>query len=550
MNAGTGSVSQPRAGRAVRPFGGQSLAAGLAAGINRLRPSLFDVLLLAVPLWYAGMSDSGLRLLLADGDTGWHIRTGEWILQNRSFVHRDLFSFSKAGEPWFAWEWLADVLLALIHAAGGLTWVALLALAAGTAYCGLVLRHMLWQGARIWVALPLAFLGFSAASLHLLARPHLFTMLLVAAAAWWIQADLRHGRGRIWLMIPLTVVWTNLHGGWLALIVLLGLTALGLSVEAQLGRRRPAEAGRYALLTLACLLASLANPYGWRLLVHTAGYLQADFIRNFVGEFRAPSFRGERMLHYELVLLSSCAVAGLQLVRKQVVEPLWILFWAHASLQSARHIPLFAAVALPMLGAELQRGWDRWAAGRGRRSVAAELNELARQTQPELERMTWWPAAVLALFLAGVFPVRAIVDFPPERFPAGMVSRHERLLRGARLFTMDQWADYLIYRLHPDVKVFFDGRSDFYGRTIAFEYLDAINASHRWRQVLDRYQIDSVLLPPSAALATVLKERGDWRLVDDDGTAVLLRRRQPPPPQTGRRPTDGNSSLPAPNESP
>lgn len=510
--------------------------------------------MVAVPLWFAGLNHGGIRLLLVDGDTGWHIRTGEWILEHRSFVHRDLFSFSKAGEPWFAWEWLADVVFAWIHSAGGLKWLALLGLAAGGIYCGLIFLHMLWQGARMWVALPLAFLGFSAATLHLLARPHMFTMLLVPAVAWWIQADLRRPRASIWLLVPLTVLWTNLHGGWLALIALLGLTAAGLGAEAGLGVRRWRDALRYAALTAACLAASLVNPYGWRLHAHTASYLRADYIRNIVGEFRAPSFRGEPMLHYELVLLGALAVCGLLVARRQMVPALWTLFWAHASLQSARHIPLFAAVALPFLAAEIQRWWDWWAARHGRRSALAVLDELGREMEPELRRLSWWPAAALALALAGVLPFPAVADFPEERFPVKMVNRHEALLRGARILTQDQWADYLIYRFHPAVKVFFDGRSDFYGREIAMEYLNTMNGNHRWRAVLDKYRFDTVLLPPDLALTTLLKESGDWSVVDDDGTAVLFRRRRPAGLEArlgpARRAECANCVTPTPNEIP
>lgn len=525
MSTGTGSLSHVGIAAGTAQSRTQPARGSSRSWCRWLRPSLLDVLLVVVPLWFVGLAHGGLRLLLVDGDTGWHIRTGEWILQHRAFVRQDLFSFSKAGEPWFAWEWLSDVIFAWIHGAGGLFWIALFGLAAGAAYCGLVFRHMLWQGARLWIALPLAFLGFSAATLHLLSRPHMFTLVLVPLVAWMIQADLRRPRWHVWLLVPLTVLWTNLHGGWLALIALLGLTAAGLAAEAWLGQRRWTDAGRYGLLTLACVAASLVNPYGWRLHEHTLAYLRADYIRNIVGEFRAPSFRGEPMLHYEVVLLAACAICGLLLVRKQVVAALWILFWAHASLQSARHIPLFAAVALPFLGAELQRLWDGWAARQERRSTAAALDGIAWDMQPELTRLTWWPAAVFALALAGVLPLPAIADFPKERFPVEMVGRHAPMLREARILTQDQWADYLIYRLYPDVRVYFDGRSDFYGREIALEYVDTLNGRHDWRQVLDRHRFDVVLLPPGVALASLLKISPDWEILGDDGTAVLFRRR-------------------------
>src|SRR5258708_38304593 len=68
-----------------------------------LVPSLSDCLFLAILLWVFA-AGSGWSILLADGDTGWHIRTGEYILDTRSVPVHHLFSFSNAGQPWFAWH--------------------------------------------------------------------------------------------------------------------------------------------------------------------------------------------------------------------------------------------------------------------------------------------------------------------------------------------------------------------------------------------------------------------------------------------------------------
>lgn len=530
---------------------GRLESARLAVWRRWLQPSLFDILLIAVPFWFFSLADGGLGLLLADGDTGWHIRTGEWILQQGSFVYRDLFSFTKPGEPWFAWEWLADVWFALLHQAGGLQAVALFGMTAGVAFCGLVFRHMLWQGANAWIALPLAFVCFGSATLHLLARPHMFTMVLLPAAAWWIEADRRRPGRSIWLLVPLAALWANLHGGWPALVALLGLTAAGVAAEEWFGARRWKLAGRYAALAALCLAAALANPYGWKLHAHIFGYLQSDHIRNLVGEFRAPSFRGEPMLHYELALLAALAVSGVMIARRQFAAPLWILFWAHASLQSARHIPLFVGVAMPFVAAELQRLWQWWASRSGRRSAPALLGELAVEAGPQLRRTSVLPAVLLILVILRVVPFAYFRDFPESRFPTALVARHSSRLAGARIFTQDQWADYLIYREWPRIQVFFDGRSDFYGAEIASEYLQAMEGRSGWDAVLEKYRFDTVLLPPRTALASLLKISPQWQMLEDDGQAILFRRRGPVPQQAAARlPGDCPNCAPRPNEIP
>ena len=84
-----------------------------------LVPSLSDLAFL-MPILVLFWCTTGVGWLLTDSDTGWHIRTGEWILKNGRIPATDLFSFTKFGQPWFAWEWLSDVSMAAVHRHFGL----------------------------------------------------------------------------------------------------------------------------------------------------------------------------------------------------------------------------------------------------------------------------------------------------------------------------------------------------------------------------------------------------------------------------------------------
>src|ERR1039458_9050617 len=90
----------------------------------KLLPSLADFAFLMPIAFLFGRMD-GVKTLLGDCDTGWHIRTGEWILAHGGVPMRDIFSFSKPGAPWYAWEWLSDILFAKLNAFGGLQAVVL-----------------------------------------------------------------------------------------------------------------------------------------------------------------------------------------------------------------------------------------------------------------------------------------------------------------------------------------------------------------------------------------------------------------------------------------
>src|SRR5271154_1014242 len=104
--------------------GQETHAAENVPAIARFLPSLAD-LAFVMPVIYIFVKLSGARTLLGDGDTGWHVRTGEWILAHHQVPYKDFFSFSRPGAPWFAWEWLWDVLFALLHDRWGLAAVVL-----------------------------------------------------------------------------------------------------------------------------------------------------------------------------------------------------------------------------------------------------------------------------------------------------------------------------------------------------------------------------------------------------------------------------------------
>ena len=201
--------------------------------------------------------------------------------------------------------------------------------------------------------------------MHFLARPHLFTLLLLPVCLWLVEADRRENTRWIWALIPVTALWTNLHGGFLIFLACLGLLVAGIR-DRNGARRSNKQAAwpqirRYSTLLAGCSLASLANPYGFQLHVHIAEYLRADWIKNLVQEFQAPTFRSEGQLQYELLLLAGLITSGFLFRRRLFAEGLWVLFLAHSSLISVRHAPLYATVAAPLIACEISEWWRaRW----------------------------------------------------------------------------------------------------------------------------------------------------------------------------------------------
>jgi hypothetical protein len=101
------------------------------------------------------------------------------------------------------------------------------------------------------------------------------------------------------------------------------------------------------------------------------------------------------------------------------------------------------------------------------------------------------------------------------------------ILPAPRIFTSDQWGDYLTYRFYPRIRVFADGRSDFFGPVLGKEYVHVAGGHYDWEDLLNKYLIDMALVPVEWPLAELLKRSPQWRLVKDDKLAILFERRAP-----------------------
>jgi hypothetical protein len=482
-------------------------------------PSFPDLLFASLLTAVFGRS-AGLETLLADGDTGWHIRTGEWILRARRVPHHDLFSFSRSGAPWTAWEWLSDVVFAQLYRWHGLTAVAgacamVLCLAAACLCAWLLAR-----GVGLWLALAVTFAATSISTVHYLARPHVFSILLFTVCLWILDRDRsEHGRA-VWWLAPLTALWCNLHGGFT-----LWIAALLLRVMASALERDRCACRRYARLAAVCSAATLINPYGWNLHRHIAEYLASPWILNHVQEFQPPSIRSENLLVFAVALVLGTALAARRVARGQWFGPLLLWALALAALRSARHVPLFAVAAAPVIADECAALWRSFALSRGRRAPVRIFWD-SGQDLCRRGAVTPWAAVLGALvFALRIAPVR---DFPAVSFPVAAITASEPLLTAfpgtPRILTSDQWGDYLIFRLYPHQRVFFDGRSDFYGEALGNDYQALLDAGPRARELLERYGFDLALLPHDWALERVLENDGGWQRIYRDNVASVFQR--------------------------
>jgi len=115
---------------------------------------------------------------------------------------------------------------------------------------------------------------------------------------------------------------------------------------------------------------------------------------------------------------------------------------------------------------------------------------------------------------------RGPVGFGPASSLPIDAARH---LPAGRLFTTDQWADYLIYA-QPGRQFFFDCRNDAYGDEVVKDYITVMTAASGWGSVLDKYSLNVALVPKTSAISAALSESNDWKLFYQDAPAAVFTR--------------------------
>ena len=506
-----------------------------------LLPSVSDLIFLVL-LFSLSMGTLAPRLL-GDGDTGWHIRNGELILSTHSITRVDPFSSTMQGKPWYAWEWLYDVAIAAVHGWSGLNGVVFVSAFMIAVTFALMFRLALTRGGTIAGTLLLSLLALGAATIHFLARPHILSWLLTVV--WFHLLDSSEnnpagGRKLFWLPV-IILLWVNVHGGFVMGFFLLGIYILP-SLLHLLRSRNPAQrdvAGkrlkRLALVTLLSALATLANPYGYKLYVHIYQYLSNRFLMDHINEFQSPNFHGIAQQCFLLLCLVSLVALAARHQKPRLVELLVVLFAIASGLYASRNLPtsgiLLALIIAPFLSNRVERSDAEPEPGPETSSYFLSLS-IRMETLEKRLRGHLLPglAVLVGIWICSVggrvgnhqFMTSGFSD---QHFPVQAVDAIEQHHISSSVFSPDSWGGYLIYRLYPTAKVVADDRHDLYGEQFFKEYLKLIRVEPGWDEVLKKNNIACVLVPAESSLAAALEQKPDWNTKYRDSTAELFQKK-------------------------
>lgn len=454
------------------------------------------------------------------GNVGF-VSTWPW---QEGFRFTNAYSYTEPFRPWVNHEWLGQYVLNRLYVWAGDVGLLGLKVVMGLAVLAMMSAALGQQGTSGPIRFFLLILVVSVMGYGYSTRPHHFTYLLTALFFWGL---LKVDQGRTgWLVLfpPLMVFWSNVHGAFFVGLLILAVSAAlhprnrrESSHERERGFFLRGHRGVRAKLALTALLSAAATwltPYGtdlWRFVAYSA-----TIHRPYLSEW-APLWKAGSIADH-LDFLGLGAVTGLAVVlsrdRRRLDHVVWLGGFFVAGVLMRRNIPLFALVAGFLSGPYLERVWGR---------------HLQKILQP------FFMSLVVPVFLVGWVGLSAVatvagrktnplrIELRPGEFPVEAVRMlREGQVQGHALVFFD-WGEYVIWHLYPQVRVFLDGRlCCAYSKRVIRQYLEFLYGGPAWKEALDCYPTDIVLIHPRNPAYGRMRGQTDWVLVYQNGHSALF----------------------------
>ncbi len=459
-----------------------------------------------LPLWIpAALAGYILCLfdtrILRDGDTYMHIVAGDWILQHRAVPSTDPFSYTFAGAPWVAHEWLSELVMAAAYRLGGWSGVTILCGGALALTLGLLARHLSRWLDPLSASLTLL-TGAGCIAGSLLARPHILALPLIEiwTAALLIAAERRRVT---WLLLPSMTLWANLHGSFIFGLALACAFALEAMIAA--GAQWQHAARKWGLFLACATVAATITPHGWHGLVFPAELMTMKGL-GFIDEWQSPNFQSIPPL--EIALMAALYVGFSRGVRVPVLRLLILIGLLHLALQHTRHQMLFGVAGSLLfagpLGAALGRLQPLRAAPAGKPALAIAI------------------ALTAAIALTGFRLAHPIVREDGFTWPGAAFAHVPAALARTPVLNEYNFGGFLIFH---GVRPFIDGRAELYGDKFLAEYAELVRPNReRIVQTLEQRGIQWAILNAASPAKTAMEALPGWRLLYADKIAAIYAR--------------------------
>jgi len=470
-----------------------------------------------------------------------HLSYGRVIVEQKQIPATEPLMPLSEGVPMVDTAWLAQVVGFFIHSQWGVASLQFL-YASSIFICviALLLRFREKTDSIAVSLIGLVVFGLVAYKSLAIIRPQLAGLACYVVMFSLVTRNKWHRS--FWVILPLLFAfWANVHGSFLLGFAVLGALCLGRGLDIYRHTKSfkaiaaDPKTQRLFVITELAILATLLNPYGIGIYPAIHAISHNPNLANLV-EWDPLTLR---MVHGKAM-----AVASIVLIILYRLTPRRVSF--------AEPILLIGLGLLAMWSVRMVIWWTPIAALYTFLHLNAVLKKYlkSQQEQEEAEQPTRSGLnTVVTIGLAWIFfaytPFGTIMlhGYPKDAAKYKRIYRrsvspqtpfeitnylHDHQPQGL-VFNPYEWGDYLLWAGPANMKIFLNSHAHLVPRDIWLDYLHIANASSAWRDKLDRYGVNTVIIDHQyrSRLIREMKNDTDWKLEYEDNLGAIFLRKIP-----------------------
>lgn len=476
---------------------------------------------------------------LDDFDTWWHLASGRWIATHQSVPATDTLSHTVPTHPWINLQWGFDLGLYGLFALGG---PVLACLAGALAFTGafVLLLRLLSRHVDGAVAALLGCVVVLIAQERVALRPELLSFLLLTGVLSVLDRARAHGGRRLFLLVPLMLIWVNVHA-----LFVIGVFAIACTLITVLTEPATVATPRKPWLMWcgAALAVVVVNPFGVRGALFPLQLISringTSPVFAMIPEFTSPfdpTATGLAITVYKAYLVVGAlimvmgAVAAMRRSKDRGAPRLfgwgdlvWFVGLAAVSMAARRNVAMFAIGVAPALARSLAMWWSvspAWHRSIARRAslvssvvLVVSFAVAGLEASGALPRWDHQPREFGAGIIEGTFPMRAVAFARAAQLPA-------------KLFNDMGAGGYLTWDDPTGGGVYVDGRLEVYDTPFLTDLAIAESNPARWQSDADRYGVETAIVfhrfEPGRQVAGALAQSPAWTYVYGDEVAAIF----------------------------
>lgn len=448
----------------------------------------------------------------------WHrMAVGKIFSLTGNVLYSDIFSYFPTKPLWIDHEWLSGVVFYNIGHFFGDNGILILKI---LIYFGILIliykTHQLTEESKNKTAVGFYILILISLTpgIGSILRCQAFTYLFFTLWIYLLER-IRRGENRlIWIFPATTLLWANMHGGFLAGFGLLAFYAAGEFLNKK-------NYLKYIGIIALSLPFVFINPYGIKYL--TSLILSLSDKRTFIGEWGAFNFFGNvnEFIGFKIFVLIFLASIFYKIICKDKktdrVEIITLFATLYISVEHTRHVVFFSIAAAVFCFKYYLILADM---------LINKINIFKNASQHLLSLVAFSKNAFVYFFIL-TFSVYIIITSPfvieLSSYPTSAVEFIRINKLKGNLLVPFNWGSYALWKLYPQNLVSGDGR---FNEPYTYEsYLDVYKITffeNDWEKALYKYHHDVILMYKNGKTEKSMLKSKQWKAVYKDKKAVVF----------------------------